>query len=113
MLTVCYFLAYLQNGSRAVILGLLSAVVFNWLVLWNLERGQSRWSIFQWLLAVLTLLLALSLGYSSLFLLLDVIEYGYYPGAGIILIASGVITMLSLIFHLFFSFIESLVKKDE
>ncbi|SEA27165.1 hypothetical protein [Pedobacter hartonius] len=111
--TVCYFLGYLQNGSRIVILGLLTAIVYNWLVLRNMERGQSRIHFLQWLLAALTLSFALYIGYSALFLLLAAIEYRYFPWKDITLIASSGITMLALIFHLFLSIRESLVKKDE
>jgi len=111
--TVCYFLGYLQNGSRMVILGLLTAIVYNWLVLRNLERGQSRFHFLQWLLAASTLSFALYTGYGALFLLLAAFEYQYYPWKNMVLIASSGITMLALVFHLFLSIRESLVKKDE
>ncbi|CAM4264733.1 hypothetical protein SAMN06265348_108237 [Pedobacter westerhofensis] len=110
---VCYFLAYLQNGSGFVITGLLAAVVFQWLVLRSQERGQSGWSILHWLFAVLTLVFALYLGYGAFFLLLGAMEYQYYPLGTLLLTGSGFILMLSLLFHVFLSWRENLAKKDE
>lgn len=111
--TVCYFLAYLQNSSGFVIAGLLSAVVFQWLVLRSQERGQSGWALLHWLFAALTLVFALYLGYSALFLLLGAIEYQYYPLGTLLLTGSGFMLMLNLLFHVFLSWRENLAKKDE
>lgn len=111
--SVAYFLGYLQNASRWVVLGLLSVVVFNWMVLVNAEREQFKWSVLQWAFAGLTLLFALFIGYSAVQLLLDAVEHAYYPGSNILLIAAGMLFTLVMLCHLFLSGAKTLVKKDE
>lgn len=110
---VCYFLAYLQNGSSFVIGGLLAAVVFQWLVLRSEESGRHTWNIIYWLFAAFTLIFAFCLGYSALFLLLAAMEYQYYPPASLLLTGSGFLLMFGLLFHVILSWRENLVKKDE
>lgn len=110
---VAYFLEYLQNGNRLTILGLLGVVVYNWLVLRNLEREELKWSVLQWVLACSSLCFALFIGYGAVVLLLDAIDYKYYPWNSVMLITAGTCFMLSIIFHLFISRIESSSKKDD
>jgi len=111
--TVCYFLVYLQNGSRYVILGLLSAIVYQWLILRSQERGQGGLTMFQRLFAAITFIFALYLGYSALLLLFSAIEYQYYPWGTLLLTGSGFLLMLGLLFHLFLSWRANSLKKDE
>lgn len=110
---VAYFLEYLQNGNRLTIIGLLAVVVYNWLVLRNLEREELKWSLLQWILACMSLSFGLFIGYGAVNLLLDSIEYKYYPWSSVMLITAGACFMLSIIFHLFISRIESSSKKDD
>jgi hypothetical protein len=107
------FFGISPKWGAVVISGLLSAIVYNWLVLRNLERGQLKWSAIQWVLAALTLFFTLYLGYSAVFLLFAAMEYHYYPWASLALIGAGMLLTFSLGFHLFLSGRENLVKKDE
>jgi hypothetical protein len=111
---VCYFLVYLQNGSRLIIAGLLCAVVYQWLVLRSEELGQGGGNpVMQRIFAALSLLFALYLGYSAALLLLSAVEYQYYPENMLLLTGSGLLLMLGLLFHLFLSWRANSVKKDE
>ena len=110
--TVCYFLAYLQNGSAAVIGGLLVVVVYSWLVLRKLEREEHRWNTMQWVLGTGVLILAFYIGYSAVSSLLDAIDYEYFPVSSLLLIGSGLLFSMSLIFHLFLSRSTNNEKKD-
>ena len=111
--TVCYFLVYLQNGNPTIILGLLSTIVYQWLILRSQEQERGAWGIIEGFFAVLSLVFALYLGYSAVLLLISVIEYEYYSWNSMLLIGSGLLLMLALLFHLFLSWREKLVKKDE
>ncbi|MET1053748.1 MAG: hypothetical protein ABWY16_00430 [Pedobacter sp.] len=111
--TVCYFLAYLQNGNSIVITGLLGVIVYQWLSLRNQERGQSSWTVIQLIFAFLTLVFALYLGYGGFSLLLSLMEYQYYPLSSLTLVGYGLLLMFSLLFHLFFSWRANSVKKVE
>jgi hypothetical protein len=110
---VCYFLVYLQNGSRLIIAGLLCAVVYQWLVLRSAELGQGGKSVIQRIFAVLTLFFALYLGYGATLLLLSAVEYEYYPLSVLLLSGCGLLLMLALLLHLFLSRSVNSVKKDE
>ncbi|WP_158796493.1 hypothetical protein [Pedobacter sp. L105] len=103
ILSVVYFLSYLQNAGYWVVSGLLSVIVFNWLTLLSLDREQIKWFVFQWFFGAITLLFALYIGYSALQLLLDAVEHSYYPGATVGLVAAGILFTLLLLFHLFLS----------
>lgn len=111
--TVCYFLAYLQNGSGPVILGLLGVVIYQWLSLRSLELGQSNLTPINLFFAILTLVFAIYLGYSSFSLLLSSMQYQYYPWSSLLLIGAGILLTLSLLFHLFLSWRANSVKKSE
>jgi hypothetical protein len=111
--TVCYFLVYLQNGSRIVILGLLAAIVYQWLSLRSQEQGGGRMTPLQGLFAAITLVFALYLGFGAFSLLLSMIEYQYYPWSSILLVGSGILLVSGLLFHLFLSWSVNSVKKDE
>ena len=109
---VCYFLAYLQNGSSTVIGGLLIVVVYSWLVLRKLERGERGSNVIQWVLAAGVLIFALYIGYSAVSTLLDAIDYQYFPGSSLLLIGSGLLFSLGLFFHLYLSLGANNEKKD-
>ncbi|MBB6273517.1 uncharacterized membrane protein YjjP (DUF1212 family) [Pedobacter cryoconitis] len=105
---VLYFLAYLLNGNRWVVLGLLITVVFNWMILRDMETEQLKWSFFQWLTGIITVLFASWLGYSTILLLMNTIEYHYYPAETVVLIISG----LLFSFTIFLQLLISLYKKN-
>jgi len=113
IISVSYFLAYLQNASRLVVLGLLAVVIFNWMMLVNLERERFQPSLVQWIFAAVTLFFAVFLGYGAIQQLLDAIGYYYYPGSMILLIAAGLFFTLTILFHLFLSWSRNSVKKDD
>lgn len=104
---VLYFLTYLLNGNRWVVSGLLIVIVFNWMVLRNMETEQTKWSALQWLAGFVTLLYASYMGYSAVLLLIDTISYHYYPAETIILIISGILFS----FMIFLQLLTSLYKK--
>ena len=108
---VLYFLEYLQNGNPFAIAGVLAVVIFNWMELRGLEREQLKWPVFQWVTAALTLCFALYTGYSAVILLLDAIEYHYYPLASILLISSGLGFTLAILLHLYLGLKKSIIKK--
>ncbi|KIO76492.1 hypothetical protein TH53_14765 [Pedobacter lusitanus] len=110
---VLYFLAYLLNGNRLVVLGLLIVIVFNWMALRNLEIRQRQWSAFQWLAALITILYAFYMGYGAVLLLLDAIRYQYYPAAAILLILSGLIFSFTIILQLFAGLYQKTNKKSD
>lgn len=112
IISVSYFLGYLQNASRPVIFGLLAAVVFNWMMLVNMEREQFRLTVVQWMFGAITFLFAVFLGYSAIQQLLDAIGYHYYPGSMILLTAAGLLFTLAILFHLFLSWQRNSSKKD-
>ena len=111
MIAVCYFLQYLQNSGPLVVFGILAVVVYNWIVLRNLERGQPGWDWVQWIFAFITVLFALYTGYSGILLLLSAVSYQYYPTDTVLLIVSGLIFGLCLLFHVFLSRTENSMKK--
>lgn len=110
---VGYFLAYLQNSSPQVITGLLSVVIFNWLVLRRLEKNNWRQDIWWWILAVASLGFSGYISYGAIALLLDAADFQYYPSSILILSGSGLLLTISVIFHLFLSFSKINWKKDE
>ena len=112
-LAVCYFLGYLQNSHALIISGLLTSMVFNWLVLRDLERQQFKPGFILYLLGLVTLLFAAYMGYSAVLLSLDAIEYQYYPANSILLISSGLFFALSLLLHLLKSGLKYSSKKDD
>lgn len=112
-LAVCYFLGYLQNSNALVVSGLLAGMVFNWLVLRDLERQQFKRGYFVYLLGLATLLFAAYIGYSAVLLLLDAIGYQYYPFNIILLISSGLFLALCLLLHLLNSAFKYSAKKDD
>lgn len=103
IMAVLYFLGYLQNGNALAIAGLLSVVVFSWLVLRSLEREKLWWSFPQWILSFTSLLYAASLAFSAVNLVIDSIGYQYFPANVILLIVSGLLFALLIILQLFFS----------
>ena len=105
---VLYFLAYLLNGSRWVVFGLLIVIVFNWMVLRGMETLQIKWPVLQWLAGVITFLFASYMGCSTILLLIDTIAYNYYPTETILLISSG----LLFSFTIFLQLLTSLYKKN-
>jgi hypothetical protein len=105
---VLYFLAYLLNGNRWVVFGLLIVIVFNWMVLRSMETEQAKWSLLQWVAGLVTLLYASYTGYSAVLLLTDAIEYHYYPAETILLISSGLLFSFFIVLQL----LMSLYKKN-
>lgn len=110
---VLYFLTYLQNGNYWAIAGLLSVVVFSWLVLRNLELEHAKWTIPQWLLSFTSLLYALFLLYSVFNVLWNAIEYGYFPTEMILLVVAGLLFAVLVLLLLFFSIHKILIKKTD
>jgi len=108
---VLYFLQYLQNGSTAAITGILAVVVFNWMVLRNLEEEQVKWFVVQCILAGISFLFALYLGYSAMLLLINDMVYNYYPLNTIWIITQGLLFTSALLFHLFLCWSEFINKK--
>ncbi|MBB6499681.1 hypothetical protein [Pedobacter cryoconitis] len=108
---VVYFLAYLQDGNRIVVFGLLVVVVFNWMALLNLENEKRDWSLWQWLCAGITLLYALYMGYGAVSLFIDAIGHHYYPGVTIRLIISGLLFDFTIFLQLLKSWYEKIDKK--
>ena len=113
IVAVLYFLGYLQNGNALAIAGLLSVVVFSWLVLRSLERESFRWSLPQWFLSFTSLLYALFLAYSAINLIIDAVGYQYFPLNVVLLIASGLLFALLIILQLFFSLKKFIRKKTD
>ena len=111
--SVVYFLAYQQNGSSLNIAGLLLVVIFNWLALQKLERGIFSFSVFDWLLALLTAVFALFTSYSAVLLILDVLEYAYAAWNTILLIAAGLTFALAILLQLFLAVLKILRKKTD
>jgi len=112
LFSVGYFLEYLQNANPIEVAGLLCLVVLNWLTLVNLEREQFKWKVFQWILAMISLSFTVFIGYGAVQLLIDATEHGYYPGSTVLLIISSLIFVLSILLHLFLSWLKNSVKKD-
>lgn len=110
---VLYFLAYLLNGNRWVVFGLLIVIVFNWMVLRGMETLEIKWSVFQWLAGVITLLFASYMGYSTVLLLIDTIGYHYYPAETILLISSGLFLSFTVFLQLLISLYKKIDKKCE
>jgi hypothetical protein len=110
---VLYFLMYLQNGSSWMISALLMVVVFNWIVLRDLEIERLKWTFFHWVLAGITLAFALYLSYSSILLLLDAVEYHYYVWNNVLLISSGLCFAAVILFQLLFSWSQFQIKKSD
>lgn len=111
--SVCYFLAYLQNGSPLVIFGLLSVVVYNWLILRSMEQQEPKRNLLQWLFGAVSLCFALYITYGDVVLVADAMSYHYYPQSTVILVTAGLLFALSIIFHLFKSYLTISVKKDD
>lgn len=109
---VLYFLVYLQNGSSWPVAGLLCVIVFNWMTLRSMERGQAKWSVLQWFLSFLSLLYALFLLYSAGNLTLGAINYHYFPLNSSLLVVSGLLFAVLIILQLFLGFREIVVKKS-
>ena len=106
---VLYFLTYLLNGNRWVVSGLLIVIVFNWMVLRNMETEQTKWSVLQWAAGFVTLLYASYMGYSAVLLLIDTVSYHYCPAETVLLIVSG----LLFSFTIFLQLLTSLYKKTD
>ena len=113
LFAVLYFLGYLQNSGAFVISGLLAVIVFNWMALRSLENEQFQWTVFHWAAAILTLSFAAFTGYTATTLLLDVVEYRYYPAPAITLISCGFIFTLAILFHLYLTLAKSIRKKSD
>ncbi|QNK62700.1 hypothetical protein H7F33_19525 [Pedobacter sp. PAMC26386] len=113
LFAVLYFLAYLLNGNRWVVFGLLVVIVFNWMTLRNLETGQAKWEVLQWLAGGITLLYASYMGYGAILLLVDTISYHYYPTETILLIASGFLFAITIFLQLFTALYEKIDKKSD
>lgn len=110
--TIIYFLQYLQNGSSVTVAGIISVVLFNWLILRGLERGALKWTVFEWLTGIPAFVFALFTGFSAIFLWSDAIEYDFYPFSSILLIFFGLLFSLGLIVHIFVSFAQKTSKKE-
>lgn len=113
LLSVVYFLSYLQNGGSLIIAGLILVIIFNWLTLRSLEKQQQGWSALRWFTAVLTLFFGAYIGYSAILVLKDSFAHDYYPAATIRLIVSGLIFSSSIFFQLILSFHKKTNKKTE
>jgi hypothetical protein len=98
--SVIYFLVYLQNGGFGPVSALLGVVVFSWMVLRGLENEQKKWPLLQWVSAVMSLIFAGLTGYGAVVLLLDAIEYQYYPLQVLLLIVSGFLFTATVLLQL-------------
>jgi hypothetical protein len=98
--SVIYFLVYLQNGGYGPVSALLGVVVFSWMVLRGLENEQKKWPLLQWVSAVMSLIFAGLTGYGAVVLLLDAIEYQYYPLQVLLLIVSGFLFTATVLLQL-------------
>lgn len=112
ILLVCYFLAYLQNGSAFTVFGLLGATVFSWLILRRLE-GQKPFRFAENLFAVITLGFCFWLTLGAVNQLLDAIDYQYFPFSLLSLISYSFLLAILLSLHVWQSSREYLLKKDE
>jgi len=72
-----YFITYLQAGSYYAIVGLIFVIIFNWLTLKALEQEDYKWTIFQYLTIIPTLIAALFFLYSSGNMIYASISYNY------------------------------------
>ena len=111
--SVCYFLAYLQNGGPLVIAGLLSVVIYNWLVLRSMEQPEPKRTVMQWIFGAFSLCFALYISYGDIRLVSDALSYNYFPQSTIILVSAGLLFAFAIIFHLFKSYLAGSVKKDD
>jgi len=98
--SVIYFLVYLQNGGFGPVSALLGVVVFSWMVLRGLENEQKKWPLLQWVSAVMSLIFAGLTGYGAVVLLLDAIEYQYYPLQVLLLTVSGFLFTATVLLQL-------------
>jgi len=109
---VSYFLVYLQNANRLIVIGLLAVVVFNWMAIRSLETGQLKWTFLHSALALPDLLFSLFTGYSNILLLIDIIDNNYYAWNTISVIASGLAFAVAVLSQLFLSWFEFRIKKS-
>jgi len=108
--SVIYFLVYLQNGGFGPVSALLGVVVFSWMVLRGLENEQKKWPLLQWVSAVMSLIFAALTGYGAVVLLLDAIEYQYYPLQVLLLIVSGFLFTATVLVQLFRAYCNNYSK---
>jgi hypothetical protein len=108
--SVIYFLVYLQNGGFGPVSALLGVVVFSWMVLRGLENEQKKWPLLQWVSAVMSLIFAGLTGYGAVVLLLDAIEYEYYPLQVLLLIVSGFLFTAAVLLQLFRAYCNNYSK---
>lgn len=112
VLAVCYFLLYLQNGSSFVIAGLLGVVVYNWIILRNMERSEKAWKLWQVIPLLLSLFFALYTGFSSFELLLDALDYHFFPAGTVWMIIMGSVFVMAIVSQIFLSWKYINGKKD-
>jgi hypothetical protein len=110
---VVYFLVYLQNGNRWIVLGLLTVVVFNWIVIRSLETGQLKWTALHWAFVLPDVSFGVFTGYNHILLLTDVIAYHYYPWNTVRLITSGLVFATAILLQVFLSWFEFKLKKTD
>jgi hypothetical protein len=111
--SVIYFLVYLQNGGFGPVSALLGVVVFSWMVLRGLENGQEKWPLLQWVAALMSLVFAGLTGYGAIVLLLDAVEYQYYPLQVLLLIVSGFLFAAAVLVQLFAAYSNNYSKKNK
>jgi hypothetical protein len=111
--SVFYFLVYLQNGGFGPVSALLGVVFFSWMVIRGLENGQEKWSLLQWVSALISLSFAGLTGYGAIVLLLDAIEYQYYPLHVLLLIVSGLVFASAVLVQLFAAYRYNYSKKSK
>jgi hypothetical protein len=111
--SVIYFLVYLQNGGFGPVSALLGVVVFSWMVLRGLENGQEKWPLLQWVAALMSLVFAGLTGYGAIVLLLDAVEYQYYPLQVLLLIVSGFLFAAAVLVQLFAAYSNNYSKKSK
>jgi hypothetical protein len=72
-----YFITYLQAGSYYAIVGLIFVIIFNWLTLKSLEQENYKWTIFQYITVIPTVIAALFFLYSSGNMIYANMSYNY------------------------------------
>jgi hypothetical protein len=108
--SVIYFLVYLQNGGFGPVSALVGVVVFSWMVLRGLENEQKKWPLLQWVSAVMSFIFAGLTGYGAVVLLLDAMEYHYYPLQVLLLIVSGFLFTATVLVQLFRAYCNNYSK---
>ncbi len=102
---VLYFLLYLQEGSWYAIAGILMVILFSAMSLTETLRAGLVQKVIFYFAAIASLGFSGYLVFSSLYVLLDAIDHGYYPFQIIFLCVFGLLfsfSILTMLFYIFF-----------